>query len=359
MTELVPPSGYQNYHILIVPSLPASLLATYTPGYAELILDEDTKELVVGDGATLGGAYRVGSGGAGGGTSWYTLHIDGASSTTDLTPTAGSTQLTLGGLYGFSFLTDTVSKKLIGAMPVPGPVGEGLQSTGSAWISAPIGGTWGGRALPTFPQVGDYTTLLVTQVEGYNYLNKPVTTAPTDGQALVYSSAANGYVGGSAGSGGSSAPSQIDLLANPTFDPTNPPSYAFYSNVRVLSFGATTSQTIYGSCIWPGGSSFTVKIHVSMLSTTSGTIGFGFTMMKTTPGAAVSNKTDSYGAENLGSATVNSTAQGIVQVSIALSNIDGAVAGDAVRWKLRRNTSVGGNASGNAEVWAAGLFPSA
>lgn len=358
MSELTPPSGYQNYHILIVPSMPGTVLAAYTPGYMELCADEDTNELVVGDGATPGGAYRLATGAAGGNT-WGLIHVEGASSVTDLAPTASNSQLVVSGLYGFVFTTDTVGKRLIGAMPIPGPVGESLLSTGSAWISGMPGATVFGRNVPVNAEEGDYLTSQVLQVLGFNYINAPVITPPTDGQALVYSSAASGYVGGTAGGGAAGVSATFDLLANPVLDITNPPSYVFYNGVRALSFPSTPDKLIYGVMRWPGGSSFSLNLHASMLTATSGTLGFGFSMMKITPGAAFSFKTDDYATENLGSATVPGTINRPFAVNISVTNIDGAVAGDLVRWKLRRNTSVGSNATGNAELWVAQFIPTA
>ena len=359
MTELVPPAGYQNYRIIIVPSMPGALLAEYTPGYMELVGDEDTKELVVGDGQTQGGLYRLAGVSGGGGNTWGSIHIDGAGSATDLVPTAGSTLLTVGGLYGFVFSTDVSGKKLIGALPIPGPVGEGLLSTGSSWVSGIPTATFNGRELPTAGELGDYTTQLVEEVLGRNYLNAPVITPPTDGQALIYSSSAVGYVGGTAGGGGGTGPTPINLLSDYIADITNPPSILFYNGVRVLSFANATSQIIYGSLRWPAGSSFAIKLHCSMLTATSGTLGFGFQMMKITPGGAFSIKTDDFATENLGSASVPGTINRPFDVSIAVTNLDGAAEGDYVRWKLRRNTSVGGNAAGNGEVWTAMLIPTA
>jgi len=356
MTELTPPSGYQNYHILIVPSMPAAVLAQYTPGYMELCADEDTQELVIGDGSTVGGAYRLAAGSAGGNT-WGLIHVEGASSTTDLAPTASNSQLVVSGQYGFIFTTDTVGKRLIGAMPIPGPVGEALISTGSAWISGMPGATVFGRNVPVNAEEGDYLTSQVLQVLGYNYINAPVITPPTDGQALIFSTASGGYIGGSAGTGSGGVSATIDLLSNPILDITNPPSFVFYNGVRALSFSSSTSQLFYGVMEWPSGSSFSINLHSSMLTATSGTLGWGFQMMKITPGAAFSFKTDDYATENLGSGTVSGTINRPTKITIGLTNIDGAVAGDLVRWKLRRNTSVGSNASGNAELWAAQLIP--
>lgn len=360
MTELTPPAGYQNYHILIVPSLPGSLLASYTPGYMELLADEDTQELVVGDGSTVGGAYRIGAGTAGA-NNWTIIHVDGASPVTDLSPTAANSQLTVAGQYGFVFTTDTVGKRLIGAMPIPGPVGESLLSTGSAWVSGPPSGTVFGRSIAfgVWGEEGDYTTALVEETTGRHYLDRAVITPPTNGQALIYSSSSGGYVGGAGGAGGGGVSATIDLLANFTSDTTNPPSNVYYNGVRALSFSNTTSQTIYGHMRWPAGSSFAIKLTNSSLTATTGVFGWGFSMMKITPGAAASIKTDDYAAENLGSGTVSGTINRPTEINIAVTNTDSAAEGDYVRWKLRRNTSVGSNAAGLAELWVAQFIPTA
>ena len=73
--------------------------------------------------------------------------------------------------------------------------------------------------------------------------------------------------------------------------------------------------------------------------------------MAITPGDAADINTDSYATANIDSVTVPGTAGHLGLKTIALSNMDSAVAGDLVKIKVERDADhVSDNATGDAEV---------
>lgn len=123
---------------------------------------------------------------------------------------------------------------------------------------------------------------------------------------------------------------------------------------NVLDFDTTTQETAIFSGVVPlnyGTSGFTVKVYSALTSATTGTLGWvaGFERIDA---GTLDIDADSFAADQTGTAATVPGTSGVTMVhTISFSNaqIDGLVAGDAFRLKLRRDVA-NDNAAGDAEM---------
>ena len=137
------------------------------------------------------------------------------------------------------------------------------------------------------------------------------------------------------------------------FDGTEPAGLLYENDVPHLLFDDTTAEGIYFQFRMPSdySSALVIKLVYSMVSATSGTVGFDVSLWAATAGEDVD--TPSYDTANAGSETVPGTAGLSSDLSIALSNDDSVAAGDLVRMKVFRQAA--DTASGDVELRAVNL----
>ena len=141
------------------------------------------------------------------------------------------------------------------------------------------------------------------------------------------------------------------------FPASNYPQLTLSNRRPVLAFDATTSETCYWTTVIPQGWTGTVTavISYSMASATSGGVAFDVAVEAITSGDATdTDATTSFASVNTGTdAGVPGTAGYMEQISVTLSNLDSATAGDLVRFSLARATSnATDTATGDAYVFA-------
>lgn len=141
------------------------------------------------------------------------------------------------------------------------------------------------------------------------------------------------------------------------FPASNYPALAVSNRRPVLAFDAATSETAYWTAVIPQGWTGTVTAVVSyaMASATSGGVAFDVAVEALTSGDAVdTDATTSFDTVNGGSdAAVPGTAGYMEQLSITLSNLDSAAAGDLVRISLARDVAdAADTATGDCYVFA-------
>jgi hypothetical protein len=179
------------------------------------------------------------------------------------------------------------------------------------------------------------------------------TGAPDTGDVLTWSGA--GWVA-TPPSGGSS---QFIGVFTPMT--SQPPTSNFgtldtRNAVALLDHDATTSEGNFWIWIVPDGvlttGGLSVDIYVACTSATSGNLGYGVQIAKLT---GVDLDTFTYDTATVGTLAVSGTS-GVpikITVAIAAADIDGIQAGDLFALRIYRDTSVGGNATGDAEFVAA------
>lgn len=138
-------------------------------------------------------------------------------------------------------------------------------------------------------------------------------------------------------------------------DGVNPPEFSFIAATGKWHalFDDTTDEILYWTFRVPPdySSAPVMKLPFCMTSAVTGTLGLRVEVMSVSPGDAASIKTASFDTANTGSATVPATTAGrLGEISINLTNNDSMAAGDQAIIKVSRNTSVGGNAVGDAEL---------
>lgn len=141
------------------------------------------------------------------------------------------------------------------------------------------------------------------------------------------------------------------------FPASNYPALAVSNRRPVLAFDASTSETAYWTAVIPQGWTGTVTAVVSyaMASATSGGVAFDVAVEALTSGDAVdTDATTSFDTVNGGSdAAVPGTAGYMEQLSVTLSNLDSAAAGDLVRISLARDVAdAADTATGDCYVFA-------
>lgn len=121
----------------------------------------------------------------------------------------------------------------------------------------------------------------------------------------------------------------------------------------VLAFDATTDEAAMWTAVVPQGFTGTVTAHVyyMMASATSGDVVWAVTVEAVTDGDTLDlDAASGYGTVNTATAaTVPGTAGYLDVVSVTLSNLDSAAAGDYLRIKLTRDADNGSDtAAGDA-----------
>lgn len=99
-------------------------------------------------------------------------------------------------------------------------------------------------------------------------------------------------------------------------------------------------------------SALVAKIQYAMASANSGKVDKEVSVMAVTDGDAQDLDADSYDTPNAGNETVPGTAGHMSEISIALTNADGAAAGDYLRIKLERDAddATDDTATGDCEL---------
>lgn len=108
----------------------------------------------------------------------------------------------------------------------------------------------------------------------------------------------------------------------------------------VLDFVSGTQSYVHFTTAWPAHVTGTASATVSFLASaiTTGTVRFLLAVEAISNGDAVNLlTTSSFDTVNSAGGSVNGTAGRMAQVTMALSNIDGAVARDLVRWRFGRD----------------------
>ena len=141
------------------------------------------------------------------------------------------------------------------------------------------------------------------------------------------------------------------------FPASNYPQLTLSNRRPVLGFDASTSETCYWTTVIPQGWTGTVTAVISyaMASATSGGVAFDVAVEAITSGDATdTDATTSFASVNTGTdAGVPGTAGYMEQISVTLSNLDSATAGDLVRFSLARATAnATDTATGDAYVFS-------
>ena len=127
------------------------------------------------------------------------------------------------------------------------------------------------------------------------------------------------------------------------FPASNFPQLTLSNRRPVLAFDASTSETAYWTAVIPQGWTGTVTAVISyaMASATTGGVAFDVAVEALTSGDAIdTDAATSFDTVNGGNdSAVPGTAGYMEQLSITLSNLDGAAAGDLVRFSLARDVA--------------------
>lgn len=127
------------------------------------------------------------------------------------------------------------------------------------------------------------------------------------------------------------------------FPSSNFPQLMLVNTRPVLAFDASTSETAYWTFAIPQGWTGTVTAVISyaMASAVSGGVAFDVALESITSGDAVDlDAGNSFDTVNAGNdSAVPGTAGYMEQISITLSNLDSAAAGDYVRVSLARDVA--------------------
>lgn len=127
------------------------------------------------------------------------------------------------------------------------------------------------------------------------------------------------------------------------FPASNYPQLTLSNRRPVLGFDASTSETCYWTTVIPQGwtAPATAVISYAMASATSGGVAFDVAVEAITSGDAVdTDAATSFDTVNTGTdSAVPATAGYMEQISVTLTNLDSAAAGDLVRISLARNVA--------------------
>jgi len=131
------------------------------------------------------------------------------------------------------------------------------------------------------------------------------------------------------------------------------------NNHPVLDFNDTTVETVYFTGFIPQGASFatsgtalTFVLESTANSATSGNIGWNVALERIVAGG-IDIDADNFGTAQGGSAAVNATSGIVTEVSVTFTLAQlptSLAAGDMIRVRVQRNTSVSGDHTGDAEL---------
>ena len=144
---------------------------------------------------------------------------------------------------------------------------------------------------------------------------------------------------------------------NAEFPANNYPQLTLSNRRPVLGFDASASETCYWTTVIPQGwtTPATAVISYAMASATSGGVAFDVAVEALTSGDAVdTDAATSFDTANTGTdAAVPATAGYMEQISVTLTNLDSAAAGDLARISLARNVAhATDTATGDAYVFS-------
>jgi len=127
------------------------------------------------------------------------------------------------------------------------------------------------------------------------------------------------------------------------FPASNFPQYLLVNRRPVLAFDAGTNETALWTVIIPQGwtGTITAIIHYIMASAVSGDVDVDISVEAISDGDAIDlDSADSFDSVNsVDNTTVPSTAGYIDEISVTLTNNDGAAAGDYARFRLTRDAA--------------------
>jgi len=131
------------------------------------------------------------------------------------------------------------------------------------------------------------------------------------------------------------------------------------NNHPVLDFDASTTETVFFTGFIPQGASFatsgtalTFVLESTATSATSGNIGWNVALERIVAGG-IDIDADNFGTAQPGSAAVSGTSGIVTEVSVTftLAQLPSLLAaGDMIRVRVQRNTSVSGDHTGDAEL---------
>jgi hypothetical protein len=143
------------------------------------------------------------------------------------------------------------------------------------------------------------------------------------------------------------------------FPSTNFATIDTRNNHPCLDFDETTTETVFFTGFIPQGATFagtgtalTFVLESTATSATSGNIGWNVALERIVAGG-IDIDADNFGTAQGGSAAVNATSGIVTEVSVTFTQAQlptSLAAGDMIRVRVQRNTSVSGDHTGDAEL---------
>jgi hypothetical protein len=143
------------------------------------------------------------------------------------------------------------------------------------------------------------------------------------------------------------------------FPATNFATIDTRNNHPCLDFDDTTVETVFFTGFIPQGATFagtgtalTFVLESTATSATSGNIGWNVALERILAGG-IDIDADNFGTAQGGSAAVNATSGIVTEVSVTFTQAQlptSLAAGDMIRVRVQRNTSVSGDHTGDAEL---------
>jgi len=131
------------------------------------------------------------------------------------------------------------------------------------------------------------------------------------------------------------------------------------NNHPCLDFDDTTTETVFFTGFIPQGASFatsgtalTFVLESTATSATTGNIGWNVALERIVAGG-IDIDADNFGTAQPGSAAVSGTSGIVTEVSVTFTQAQlptSLAAGDMIRVRVQRNTSVSGDHAGDAEL---------
>lgn len=176
-------------------------------------------------------------------------------------------------------------------------------------------------------------------------------------EQLTQAASSGGEGGGSVVGGGTNTIFRF-FLKDAEPPPTNFGRVDSRNSHPIADFSPSTAETLYFREYIPQGTTFhsssialTIYIDALATSATSGVIGWSVSLERITPNG-IDLDADAFGTAKSAQTTVNVTSGKMARVTVQflLSELPfGIAAGDMLRVRLTRDTTVGSNHSGDAE----------